>query len=133
MHSPLNSHLDAALRVLRYLKGSPRSDIQINKTGNLKLRAYVDSDRARCPTTRKSIFRYCVFLGDSLVTWKSKKQSTLSRYSAESEYRSMASATCKVIWLSNLLGDMGVKNLLPVVMYCDNSSALQIAANPVFL
>ncbi|GJQ89690.1 ribonuclease H-like domain-containing protein [Tanacetum coccineum] len=50
----------------------------------------------------------------------------------EAEYRSMASATCEVIWLSNLLGDMGVKNLLPVVLYCDNSSALQIAANPVF-
>ncbi|GJV81409.1 ribonuclease H-like domain-containing protein, partial [Tanacetum coccineum] len=132
MHSPLNSYLDAALRVLRYLKGSPGSGIQINKTGNLKLRAYADSDWARCPATRKSVSGYCVFLGDSLVTWKSKKQSTLSRSSAEAEYRSMASATCEVIWLSNLLGDMGVKNLLPVVMYCDNSSALQIAANPVF-
>ncbi|GKA24021.1 hypothetical protein Tco_0710054 [Tanacetum coccineum] len=52
--------------------------------------------------------------------------------SAKAEYRSMASATCEVIWLSNLLGEMGVKNLLPVVMYCDNSFALQIAANPVF-
>ncbi|GJR12265.1 ribonuclease H-like domain-containing protein [Tanacetum coccineum] len=108
MHSPLNSHLDAALRVLRYLKGSQGS------------------------ATRKSISRYCVFLGDSLITWKSKKQSTLFRSSAEAGYRSMASATCEVIWLSNLLGDMGVKNLLPVVMYCENSSALQIAANPVF-
>ncbi|GJR14992.1 ribonuclease H-like domain-containing protein [Tanacetum coccineum] len=111
MHFPLNSHLDAALRVLRYLKGSPGSGIQINKTGNLKFRAYADSDWARCPTTRKSISGYCVFLA---------------------EYRSMTSATCEVIWLSNLLGDMGVKNLLPVVMYCDNSSALQIAANLVF-
>ncbi|GKB50819.1 putative RNA-directed DNA polymerase [Tanacetum coccineum] len=108
------------------------SGIQINKTCNLKLGAYADSDWARCPATRKSISGYCVFLGDSLVTWKSKKQSTLSKSSAEAEYRSMASATCEVIWLSNLLGDMGVKNLLPVVMYCDNSSALQIAANPVF-
>ncbi|GKB71998.1 ribonuclease H-like domain-containing protein, partial [Tanacetum coccineum] len=108
MHAPLVSHLDAALRVLRYLKGSPRS------------------------ATRKSVSGYCVFLGDSLVTWKSKKQSTLSRSSAVAEYRSIASATCEVIWLSNLLGDMGVKDLLPVVLYCDNSSALQIAANPVF-
>ncbi|GKE03825.1 ribonuclease H-like domain-containing protein, partial [Tanacetum coccineum] len=97
MHSPFNSYLNVALRVLRYLKGSPRSGIQINKTGNLKLRAYADSDWARCPATRKSIFGYCVFLGDSLVTWKSKKQSTLYRSSAKAEYRSMASATCKVI------------------------------------
>ncbi|GJX14375.1 ribonuclease H-like domain-containing protein [Tanacetum coccineum] len=99
MHAPLMSHLDAALRVLRYLKGSPGSGIQINKSGNLKLRACADSD-----WERKSV----------------------------SEYRSMASAICEVIWLSNLLGDMGVSDLLHVVMYCDNSSALQIAANPVF-
>ncbi|GKA40483.1 ribonuclease H-like domain-containing protein [Tanacetum coccineum] len=129
MHAPLESHLDAALRVLRYLKGSPDSGIQINKIGNLKLRAYADFDWARCPATRKSVFGYFVFLGESLVTWKSKKQSTLSRSSVEAEYRSMDSATCEVIWLSNLLGDMGVKGLLPVVLYCDNSSALQIAAN----
>ncbi|GJY02056.1 hypothetical protein Tco_0360208 [Tanacetum coccineum] len=93
MHAPLVSYLNDALRVLRYLKGSPRSGIQINKSV--------------------------------------KEQSTLSRSSAEAEYRSMASATCEVIWLSNLLSDMGVKDLLPVVMYCDNSSALQIAANPI--
>ncbi|GJZ51089.1 ribonuclease H-like domain-containing protein [Tanacetum coccineum] len=117
MHSPLNSYLDAAMRVLRYLKGSPGNSIQINKIGNLKLLAYADSDWARCHATRKFVFGYCVFLGDSLVTWKSKKQSTLSRSPAEAEYRSMASTTCKVIWLSNFLGDMGVKNLLPVVMY----------------
>ncbi|GJV84746.1 ribonuclease H-like domain-containing protein [Tanacetum coccineum] len=132
MHYPLNSHLDATLRVLRYLKGSPGSGIQINKTGNLKLRAYADYDWARCHATRKSVSGYCVFLGDSLVTWKRKKQSSLSRSSAEAEYGNMASATFEVIWLSNLLSDMGVKNILPVVMYCDNSSALQIAAKPVF-
>ncbi|GJU02781.1 ribonuclease H-like domain-containing protein [Tanacetum coccineum] len=132
MHYPLNSDLDAALRVLRYLKGSPGSGIQINKIGNLKLRAYADYDWAKCHATRKSVSGYCVFLGDSLVTWKRKKQSSLSRSSAEAEYGNMASTTFEVIWLSNLLSDMGVKNLLPVVMYCDNSSALQIAANPVF-
>nr|GEY38093.1 copia protein [Tanacetum cinerariifolium] len=96
MHSPLNSHLDAAMRVLRYLKSSPENGIQINRNGNLKLRAYADSDWARCPATRKSMLGYCVFLGDSLVTWKSKKQSTLSRSSTEAEYISMASTTCEI-------------------------------------
>lgn len=132
MHAPLESYLDAALRVLRFLKGSPGNGVQINKNGSLKLRAYADSDWARCPVTRKSVSGYCVFLGDSLVTWKSKKQTTLSRSSAEAEYRSMASCTCEIIWLNNLLGDLGVKRSLPVVLYCDNSSALQIAGNPVF-
>nr|GEX02189.1 ribonuclease H-like domain-containing protein [Tanacetum cinerariifolium] len=132
MHAPLDSHLDVALRVIRYLKGSLESGIQINKNGNLKLRAYANFDWTICPATRKSILSYCVFLGGSLVNWKGKKQSTLSRSSVEAEYRSMTSATCEVIWLSNLLGDMGVKGLLLVVMYYDNSLALQIAANPIF-
>ncbi|GJR61685.1 ribonuclease H-like domain-containing protein [Tanacetum coccineum] len=79
MHAPLESHLDVALRVLRYLKGSLGRGFQISKLGNLNLRAYVASDWARCPATRK--------------------------YFPES----MASATCEIIWLSNLLGDIGVK------------------------
>lgn len=61
MHAPLESHLNVALRVLRYLKGSPGNGIQINKNGNLKLRAYADSDWARRPVTRKSVSGYCVF------------------------------------------------------------------------
>ncbi|GJT09400.1 ribonuclease H-like domain-containing protein [Tanacetum coccineum] len=72
------------------------SGIQINKSGNLKLRAYADSDWARCPATRKSVSGYCVFLGDSLATWKSKKQSNFSGSSTEAEYRSMASAMCEI-------------------------------------
>ncbi|GKB98360.1 hypothetical protein Tco_0984497 [Tanacetum coccineum] len=97
MHAPLEFHLDVALRVLRYRKGSPSSGIQIIKNGNLKLRAYANSNWARCHATRKFVSSYCVFLGESLMTWKSKKQSTLSRSSAEAEYRSMTYATCEVI------------------------------------
>ncbi|GJS69612.1 ribonuclease H-like domain-containing protein [Tanacetum coccineum] len=110
--------------------GSPRSGIQTNKNGH-NLRAYTDSDWARCPATMKSIcWILCNFLDDTLSDLEIKKQSTLSRSFAEAEYRSMASATCEVIWLSNMLGDMGVKGLLLVVLYCDNISGLQIATNP---
>jgi hypothetical protein len=132
MHSPLQSHLKAALRVLKYLKGSPGSGLQFNKESDIKLRAYSDSDWAKCPKTRKFVTGFCVFLGSSLISWKSKKQATLSKSSAEAEYRSLASTTCEVIWLGNLLDSLGLKNLLPVVIFFDNSAAIQIAANPVF-
>ncbi|GKD25959.1 ribonuclease H-like domain-containing protein, partial [Tanacetum coccineum] len=66
------------------------------------------------------------------VSWKSKKQATISRSSAEAEYRYMASTTCKILWLVNLLKDLGVEGLLPMPLYCDSTSAIQIAANPVF-
>ncbi|GJZ40642.1 ribonuclease H-like domain-containing protein [Tanacetum coccineum] len=132
MHAPLQSHLRIALRVIRYLKNSPGTGIQIYKDKNLKLSCFTDSDWAKCLRTRKSVSGFCVFLGRSLVSWKSKKQATVSRSSAEAEYRCMASATCEVIWITNLLNDLRIKNLLPVNLYSDSSSAIQIAANPVF-
>ena len=132
MHKPLQSHLKAALRVLKYLKGSPGSGLQFDTNSDLKLRAYADADWAKCPVTRKSVTGFCVFLGNSLISWKSKKQATLSRSSAEAEYRSLASTTCEVIWLKNLLDSLGIKGLLPVDVFCDSNAAIQIAANPVF-
>ncbi|XP_035830149.1 uncharacterized protein LOC118479628 [Helianthus annuus] len=70
--------------------------------------------------------------GDNLVSWKSKKQSTVSRSSAEAEYRSMCAATCEIIWISNLLRELQIDSKLPVQLYCDNTTAISIAANPVF-
>ena len=72
---------------------------------------------------------YCVFLGDALVSWRSKKQSIVSRLSAEAEYREMATTTCVLTWILHLLQDLHVK---PVLLYYDNQATLPIAANPVF-
>ncbi|GJU94638.1 histone deacetylase 5 [Tanacetum coccineum] len=129
---PLQSHFKAALRVLRYLKQSPGLGLQFNKASNLKLKDFSNADWAKCPKTKRSVTGYCVFLGQSLVSWMSKRQSTISRSSVEAGYRSMASTTCKLIWLENLLHNLGLKNLYPVDLFCDSSSAIQIAANPMF-
>lgn len=133
MHSPLQSHFEIGLRVLKYLKLAPGSGISFNKSqSEFKVVAYSDSDWAKCPITRKSVSGYCVFVNGNLVSWKSKKQNTLSKSSAEAEYRSMASATCEVMWVLKILKDLGVGEcLLPVDLCCDNRSAIQIAANPV--
>lgn len=74
---------------------------------------------------------YLILFGNSPVSWKSKKQSTISKSSAESEYRAMASAAAEVTWV-RLLEELGVSNLKPVTLNCDNQSALHIAKNPVF-
>ncbi|GJU86025.1 ribonuclease H-like domain-containing protein [Tanacetum coccineum] len=89
-------------------------------------------DRAKCPKTRRSMTGFCVFMGKSLVSWKSKKQATISKSSSEAEYRSMSTTSSKVVWLGNMLHSLGLRNLYPVELFCDNSLAIQIVANPVF-
>ncbi|GKF93338.1 hypothetical protein Tco_0280057, partial [Tanacetum coccineum] len=70
MHCPLQSHFKAALRVLRYLKGSPGCGVQFYKDQNLKLKAFADADWAKCPKTRKFVTGFCVFLGKLRVHQK---------------------------------------------------------------
>lgn len=81
----------------------------------------------------QSLTGYFVFYGDSLVSWKSKKPNTISRSSAEAEYRSLASTVAEIVWLVGLYKELGVDVALPVSICCDSKSAIQIAANPVFL
>uniref|UniRef100_A0A3Q7EWG4 Reverse transcriptase Ty1/copia-type domain-containing protein n=1 Tax=Solanum lycopersicum TaxID=4081 RepID=A0A3Q7EWG4_SOLLC len=96
MNAPKRSHMDAALRVVRYIKQNPGSGILLAAQSSDSLQAYCDADWGSCLDTRKSITGYMVKFGDSLLSWKSKKQSTVSRSSAEAEYRSMASTVAEV-------------------------------------
>ncbi|KAJ0519517.1 putative RNA-directed DNA polymerase [Helianthus annuus] len=132
MHKPKEVHLSLALRLLRYLKKSPGKGLSFKKSDDLILYGFADSDWAKCLSTRKSVTGFCIFLGQCLVSWKSKKQSTVSRSTAEAEYRSMCSATCELIWLKNLLFELNVDCKLPMQLSCDSQAALSIAANPVF-
>ena len=98
---------------------------------SLDLHVYCDSDWASCPMTRRSITGYLVKLGQAPVAWKTKKQGTISRSSAEAEYRAMANATSELVWIRQLLIYLG----LPVSsarLYCNNQAALHIANNPFF-
>nr|GEX29434.1 ribonuclease H-like domain-containing protein [Tanacetum cinerariifolium] len=131
MHAPLQSYMDLGLRVLRYLKGTPGSSINFEKSEHMSLKVYADSDWAKCPVTRRSVSGYCVVYNGCLVSWKSKKQATLLKSSAEAEYRSVAAATCELMWIVNILKDLKVTNLLPAELFCDNSASIQIAANHV--
>ncbi|CAH9119111.1 unnamed protein product [Cuscuta epithymum] len=132
MQAPGQAHWDAALRVVRYLKGSPGQGILLRSDSDLSLTGWCDSDWAACPLTRRSLSGWLVFLGHSPVSWKTKKQSTVSRSSAESEYRAMAAATCELKWLKALLLSLGVNHTKAIPLFCDSQSALHIARNPVF-
>lgn len=132
MHKPLVAHWDAALRVVRYLKGTLGQGILLSSNSDLQVSGWCDSDWASCPLTRRSLTGWVVFLGSSPISWKTKKQHTVSRSSAEAEYRSMAALTSELKWLRGLLSYLGAFTLSPMLMYCDSQSALHIAQNPVF-
>ena len=132
MQKPLVAHWEAALRLVRYLKGTPAQGIILRSDSDLNITAYCDSDWAACPRTRRSLSAYIVYLGRSPISWKTKKQDTVSCSSAEAEYRAMAYTLRELKWLKALLKTLGFSHSRPITLHCDSQAAIHIAANPVF-
>jgi hypothetical protein len=132
MHAPRKPHIEAALRVLHYLKGAPGQGLFLSSQNGMSLRAFCDSDWAGCPMTGRSTTCYCVFLGSLFVSWRTKRQKTLSLSSAEAEDGAMTSICCELSWLRSLLKDLQILHPKSALLHCDNKAALHIAANPVF-
>ena len=130
--APRSVHYAVLLRILRYLRGTSTRSLLFPATSKLELCAYSDADWAGDPTTRKSTTGYCIFLGDSLISWRSKKQDVIALSSTEAEYRAMSTTAKEIIHLRRLLSDFGISVTTPTPLYCDNKSAIQIANNPVF-
>lgn len=114
MKQPRHDHWEAALRVVRYLKSSPGQGIMLTKDSNLQINGWCYSDWSACPLTRKSLTGYIVQLGDSPVSWKTRKQPTVSCSSAEAEYRAMGFLTRELFWLKQVLLDFGVTHEQPM-------------------
>jgi len=131
MHDPRSGHLDAVYQILRYLKSSPGKGLMFKSHGHLNLEGYCDADWASCLDDRRSTLGYCVFVGGNLVSWRSKKQSVVSRSTAEAEYRAMSLVVCEMLWLRSLLSELKVLRKGPMKIWCDNMSAINIANNPV--
>lgn len=120
--------MQAAIRVLRYLVGTVSQGILLASTSAAHLTAFCDSDWASCLMSKKSTTDFCILLGDSSISWKAKKQTVVARSTAEAEYRAMALTTYEVTWFHELLKYLGLHNLPPTVLCCDNKAALAIAA-----
>ncbi|GKA90789.1 ribonuclease H-like domain-containing protein, partial [Tanacetum coccineum] len=104
---------------------------QLYASSSLSLLGYMDADWADCPTTRRSTSGYYVFLGSNLISWSSKRQVTLSRSSAEAEYRGVANVVAETAWIRNLLWELHSPLSTATLVYCDNVSAVYLSSNPV--
>ncbi|XP_051201984.1 uncharacterized mitochondrial protein AtMg00810-like [Lolium perenne] len=100
MHAPRDAHWAAVKRILRYVGGTMGYGLSLHASPSTStdLVAYSDAEWAGCPDTRRSTSGYCVYLGSSLVSWSSKRQPTVSRSSAEAEYRAVANAVAECTW-----------------------------------
>jgi hypothetical protein len=128
--NPKESHMLAVKRILKYLKGVPSLGLWYPKGSGMDLMGYSDSDHAGCKIDRKSTTGGCHFLGGKLVSWTSKKQTSVSLSTAEAEYVSAASCCAQILWMKNQLLDYGIKySKTPI--FCDNTSAIAISNNPV--
>ncbi|OMO75305.1 Integrase, catalytic core [Corchorus capsularis] len=130
--APRQEHMDAALRVLRYLKKAPGQGILLSAEGDLFLTAYCDADWGGCLTTRRSCTGYFITLGGSPISWRTKRQQVVSKSSAEAEYRAMAVTVSELLWLRWLLTDLQSPQTEPTPLFCDNQAALHITAKPVY-
>ncbi|KAJ9565668.1 hypothetical protein OSB04_001634 [Centaurea solstitialis] len=131
MLDPRLPHLNALKRILRYLKGTLSHGLHITPSAVDRLVAYSDADCAGCPNTRRSTSGFCVYLGDNLVSWSSKRQHVVSRLSAEAEYWGIANVVAEAAWLRNLLLELSCPLSRATVVFCDNVSAMYLASNPV--
>ncbi|GJT90366.1 ribonuclease H-like domain-containing protein [Tanacetum coccineum] len=123
MHDPREPHFSALKRILRYVRGTLDYGLQLFSSSTTNLVAYSDADWAGCPTTRRSTSGYCVFLGNNLL---SKRQPTLSRSSAEAEYRGVANAVAETCWLQNILRELHTPLSSATLVYCDNVRVLHV-------
>ncbi|XP_022024174.1 uncharacterized mitochondrial protein AtMg00810-like [Helianthus annuus] len=120
MHPPTQSHWNALKRIIQYIKGTYLFGITLGCYFTPSLTAYTDADWAGCPDTRRSTSGYCIYYGDNLLSWSSKRQTTVSRSSAEAEYHAVANVVAEICWLRNLLLELYQLLSRATLIYCDN-------------
>ncbi|CAL1362597.1 unnamed protein product [Linum trigynum] len=133
MHSPKSSHWQCVKRLLRYVSGTLTHGLSIRRSpGALSLSAFADADWAGNLDDRSSTSSYLVYLGSTLISWRSQKQRTVARSSTEAEYRAIANATAELEWVRNLLHELHHPLAAAPTVYSDNLGATYLSSNPVF-
>jgi hypothetical protein len=128
--SPRTSHRQAVKRIFRYLRFTPEFGLWYSASSSLSLCGYSDADYAGCRVSRRSTSGTCQFLGTSLVSWSSRKQSNVAQSTVEAEYVAAAACCSQLLWMIATLKNYGL-HLSRVPLLCDSTGAISVAKNPV--
>jgi hypothetical protein len=128
--SPRTSHRQAVKRIFKYLRHTPNFGLWYSVSSSLSLHKFSDANFAGCRLDRKSTSGTCQFLGSTLVSWSSRKQSSVSQSTTEAEYVVVASCCSQLLWITYTMSDFG-EEYTYVPLECDSTSAISVAKNPV--
>ncbi len=142
--NPGPKHWNLIKRILRYLKGTRDWEFHLNPgalslttihnstqssdiQGTVRFYGFSDSDWGGQLETSKSTTGYGFFLGSALVSWQSKTQSVTATSSTHAEYIAAYHAAAECIWARNFLSELGLLDLGPTTLHCDNEAAIKLS------
>ena len=129
--NPKENHMMAIKRIMRYLKGTEDYGLWYEMGENLDLKVFTNADWVGNIDDKKSTSGGAFFLGKRLVSWTRKKQNHISQYTTKAEYVAAVVNYSNIVWSKQLLAGIKVEIKDPVVIYCDNTSVINILKNPV--
>ena len=128
--NPSQEHVDKALYICRYLRGTMDYSLVLDGPSKEGLQAYSDSDHGADPEKRRSVTGNVVMLANAAVLWTLHAQKTIANSSTEAEYMAVSDCSKQVMWLKHMFKELGMP-LSKIPIYSDNNGAIFISNNPV--
>jgi hypothetical protein len=134
MSDPSEDDMIKVKRIFRYLTASRHFALLYqppnqHQGGVVKLHGYCDADWGGDLTDRKSTTGYCTFVNNNLISWQSKKQTTVALSSCEAEYMAINDIAKEIMWMRMLMKELKIEVETPTIIYVDNQSAIKISEN----
>ena len=102
----------------------------LDGASNKGLIAYTDSDYAANPIKRQSMTGFLFKLANSIISWQSRVQKTITLSATEAEYMALSDCTRQAVWIQNIFSELGLP-VKPTQTCTDNEGGIFIASNPI--
>ena len=133
LSSPDMTHMQAVLRIIKYLKKTMDYGLILSGDCSLPttLTAWSDASYAEDPDTRRSTTGWITFVGGNVISFKSQRQPLVTLSTTEAEYVALCSTVQEVCWLRQVLDDIGFTQEGPTVIHEDNQGCIMLSTNDI--